>query len=113
MPTKILCTTDSSKTAQKGVAYAVGLAKKNGGSLTFLNVAPSSARRAARTYFWDQEILVEYIGGSPYVDGITLGGFKIDAEGYLEIPAKPGLGIDLDRAALAKYTPDPTPLFKP
>jgi len=56
---------------------------------------------------------VEYIGGSPYVDGITLGGFKIDAEGYLEIPAKPGLGIELDRAALAKYTRDPTPLFEP
>jgi L-alanine-DL-glutamate epimerase-like enolase superfamily enzyme len=57
--------------------------------------------------------VVEYIGGSPYVDGITRGGFKIDAEGYLEIPAKPGLGIELDRAALAKYTPDPTPLFEP
>jgi L-alanine-DL-glutamate epimerase-like enolase superfamily enzyme len=56
---------------------------------------------------------VEYIGGSPYVDGITVGGFKIDAEGYLEIPAKPGLGIELDRAALAKYTRDPTPLFEP
>jgi L-alanine-DL-glutamate epimerase-like enolase superfamily enzyme len=56
---------------------------------------------------------VEYIGGSPYVDGITVGGFKIDAEGYLEIPAKPGLGIELDRVALAKYTRDPTPLFEP
>jgi L-alanine-DL-glutamate epimerase-like enolase superfamily enzyme len=56
---------------------------------------------------------VEYIAGSPYVDGITVGGFKIDAEGYLEIPAKPGLGIELDRAALAKYTRDPTPLFEP
>ena len=33
---------------------------------------------------------VEYIGGSPYVDGITVGGFKIDAEGYLEIPDQPG-----------------------
>jgi len=57
--------------------------------------------------------VVEYIGGSPYVDGITVGGFRIDAEGYLEIPAGPGLGIALDRAALAKYTRDPTPLFEP
>ena len=56
---------------------------------------------------------VEYIGGSPYVDGITVGGFKIDAEGYLEIPDRPGLGIELDRVALAKYTRDPTPLFEP
>ena len=56
---------------------------------------------------------VEYIGGSPYVDGITKGGFAIDAEGYLAIPDRPGLGIELDRAALAKYTPDPGPLFQP
>jgi D-galactarolactone cycloisomerase len=56
--------------------------------------------------------LVEYIGGSPYVDGITVGGFKIDSEGYLEIPATPGLGIELDRAGLAKYTHDSDPLFE-
>jgi L-alanine-DL-glutamate epimerase-like enolase superfamily enzyme len=55
---------------------------------------------------------VEYIGGSPYVDGITKGGFAIDAEGYLRIPDRPGLGIELDRAALAKYTADPAPLFQ-
>ena len=56
---------------------------------------------------------VEYIGGSPYVDGITKGGFAIDAEGYLRIPDRPGLGIELDRPALAKYTADPAPLFQP
>jgi L-alanine-DL-glutamate epimerase-like enolase superfamily enzyme len=58
-------------------------------------------------------IFVEYIGGSPYVDGITRGGFAIDPEGFLAIPATPGLGIELDPAALAKYTPDPAPLFAP
>jgi len=57
MPTKILCTTDGSKAAQRGVAYAVELAKKSGSSLTFLNVITVSPKRAARTYFWDQEIL--------------------------------------------------------
>ena len=57
-------------------------------------------------------IFVEYIGGSPYVDGITRGGFALDAEGYLEIPDRPGLGIELDREALAKYTADPAPLFQ-
>ena len=30
--------------------------------------------------------LVEFIGGSPYVDGITEQPFALDAEGYLEIP---------------------------
>jgi nucleotide-binding universal stress UspA family protein len=57
MPSKLLCATDGSRPAQKAVTFAVDLARKNGGSLTFLNVVTVSARRAARTYFWDQEIL--------------------------------------------------------
>ena len=56
--------------------------------------------------------MVEYIGGSPYVDLITKGGFTLDHEGYLEIPNRPGLGIDLDENALKRYTPNPSPLFR-
>ncbi len=55
--------------------------------------------------------LVEFIGGSPYVDGITERPFALDSEGYLEIPDLPGLGVALDREKLARYTPDPSPLF--
>jgi D-galactarolactone cycloisomerase len=55
--------------------------------------------------------LVEFIGGSPYVDGITERPFALDSEGYLEIPDLPGLGVALDREKLARYTPDPAPLF--
>jgi len=55
--------------------------------------------------------LVEFIGGSPYVDGITEQPFKLDAEGNLEIPALPGLGVALDRDKVGRYTPDPSPLF--
>ena len=55
--------------------------------------------------------LVEFIGGSPYVDGITERPFALDGEGNLEIPALPGLGVSLDRDKLARYTPDPSPLF--
>jgi L-alanine-DL-glutamate epimerase-like enolase superfamily enzyme len=55
--------------------------------------------------------LVEFIGGSPYVDGITAEPFRLDAEGWLEIPDKPGLGVEIDRARLARYTDDPSPLF--
>jgi L-alanine-DL-glutamate epimerase-like enolase superfamily enzyme len=55
--------------------------------------------------------LVEFIGGSPYVDGITAEPFRLDAEGWLEIPDKPGLGVEIDRARLARYTDDPAPLF--
>ena len=55
--------------------------------------------------------LVEFIGGSPYVDGITVEPFKLDAEGWLAIPDEPGLGVAIDRAKLARYTDDPDRLF--
>jgi len=55
--------------------------------------------------------LVEFIGGSPYVDGITETPFALDGEGNLEIPGLPGLGVALDREKLGRYTPDPAPLF--
>ena len=48
--------------------------------------------------------LVEYIGGSPYVDDIVEGGWTLDADGMLAIPDGPGLGIRLDRAALRELT---------
>ena len=50
--------------------------------------------------------LVEYIGGSPYVDGITAQPFRLDDEGFLEIPDRPGLGVDIDMEKLARFTPD-------
>ena len=55
--------------------------------------------------------LVEFIGGSPYVDGILRQPFTLDAEGYLTIPDLPGLGVELDPAKVARYTPDAAPLF--
>ncbi|MGN6676058.1 MAG: enolase C-terminal domain-like protein, partial [Thermomicrobiales bacterium] len=48
--------------------------------------------------------LVEYLTGSPYIDNITAGGWSLDAEGMLPIPAEPGLGIALDPAAVARHT---------
>jgi L-alanine-DL-glutamate epimerase-like enolase superfamily enzyme len=48
--------------------------------------------------------LVEYLTGSPYIDDITAGGWSLDAEGMLPIPAEPGLGIALDPAAVARHT---------
>ena len=48
--------------------------------------------------------LVEYIGGSPYVDEITVGGFSLDADGMIAIPDRPGLGVTLDRDALHELT---------
>ncbi|MBL8336224.1 MAG: mandelate racemase/muconate lactonizing enzyme family protein [Rhodoferax sp.] len=56
--------------------------------------------------------LVEYIGGSPYVDGILREPFVVDSEGYLAIPDTPGLGMALDPEKVARYTPDARLLFQ-
>ena len=56
-------------------------------------------------------IYVEYIGGSAYVDGILVDKFALDEEGYLAIPDGPGLGITLDRDAVARYCPSAAELF--
>ena len=55
--------------------------------------------------------LVEFIGGSAYLDGIVVEPFALDDEGYLTIPDRPGLGLQLDRDKLARYTPDAAVLF--
>jgi D-galactarolactone cycloisomerase len=47
---------------------------------------------------------VEYITGSPYVDEILEGGWQLDADGFLPIPYGPGLGIELDQDAIARYS---------
>lgn len=57
--------------------------------------------------------LVEYIGGSPYLDDIVMGEWTRDADGMIEIPNRPGLGVELDLEALARYTPDPRRLVEP
>jgi D-galactarolactone cycloisomerase len=48
--------------------------------------------------------LVEYIGGSPYVDVVTRGGWSLDADGMIAIPDRPGLGVELDHDALRELT---------
>jgi D-galactarolactone cycloisomerase len=52
--------------------------------------------------------LVEFIGGSAYVDGLLTQPFRLDHEGNLEIPMQPGLGVSLDPDKLARYSPDAT-----
>ena len=55
--------------------------------------------------------LVEYIGASPYVDGILRQPFALDFDGYLNIPDLPGLGVELDPDKVGRYAPDAAPLF--
>jgi len=47
---------------------------------------------------------VEYLTPSPYIEEIVATPFKIDAEGMLEIPTGPGLGVTLDPDGVAKYS---------
>ncbi len=47
--------------------------------------------------------LVEYITGSPYIDELVDGGWHLDQDGMLAIPDGPGLGIQLDLDAVARY----------
>lgn len=54
--------------------------------------------------------LVEYIGGSPYVDDAVAAPWQLDAEGMLAIPEAPGLGLALDIDALAAMTTNPAAL---
>jgi D-galactarolactone cycloisomerase len=49
--------------------------------------------------------LVEYISGSPYVDGIVAAPWQLDADGMLPIPEAAGLGLALDPDALEQYAP--------
>lgn len=48
--------------------------------------------------------LVEYITGSPYLDELVVGGWRLDDEGMLAIPDGPGLGVALDPEAVARFT---------
>jgi D-galactarolactone cycloisomerase len=48
--------------------------------------------------------LVEYLTGSPFIDDIAEGGWRLDADGMLPIPNAPGLGLRLNWDAVARYT---------
>ncbi len=57
--------------------------------------------------------LVEFIGGSAYVDGITVEPFGLDQDGHLVIPTAPGLGLELDLEKVARYSADASGLRQP
>lgn len=48
--------------------------------------------------------LVEYLTGSPYIDAIAAEPWRLDGDGMLTIPSRPGLGTELDHEALQRFT---------
>ena len=48
--------------------------------------------------------LVEYLTGSPFVDDLVETRWKLDADGMLAVPDRPGLGIALNMDAVEKHT---------
>jgi L-alanine-DL-glutamate epimerase-like enolase superfamily enzyme len=47
--------------------------------------------------------MVEYLSGSPFIDELVVGGWKLDEDGMLRIPSGPGLGVEIDLDAVARY----------
>ena len=48
--------------------------------------------------------LVEYLAGSPFIDDLVEIRWKLDADGMLAAPDRPGLGVSLNLDAVEKHT---------
>jgi L-alanine-DL-glutamate epimerase-like enolase superfamily enzyme len=48
--------------------------------------------------------LVEYKTGPPYMDEVAAGCWELDEDGALTIPDEPGIGLELDPEAVARYS---------
>ncbi|MDR3638855.1 MAG: mandelate racemase/muconate lactonizing enzyme family protein [Isosphaeraceae bacterium] len=48
---------------------------------------------------------VEYLTPCAYIDALTTEPFRLDAGGLLEIPSKPGLGVEIDPEKLKRFCP--------
>lgn len=49
---------------------------------------------------------VEYITPAAYIDQLVTTPWRLDDEGFLLIPTTPGLGIEIDEDALARFVPN-------
>jgi D-galactarolactone cycloisomerase len=56
--------------------------------------------------------LVEYLTGSPFIDELAAGGWRLDADGMLAIPDQPGLGVEINLDALAEFSGSDVSEFK-
>lgn len=49
---------------------------------------------------------VEYLTPCAYIDELTTEPFLLDAQGLLQIPVRPGLGVEIDPDKLKRFCPD-------
>jgi D-galactarolactone cycloisomerase len=47
---------------------------------------------------------VEYLTGSAYIDEVVTSPWRLDADGMLAIPDRPGLGVELELDAIKRYS---------
>ena len=47
---------------------------------------------------------MEYLTGSPFIDELTAIPWKLDADGMLPIPDRPGLGVEVNPEALEEFS---------
>jgi L-alanine-DL-glutamate epimerase-like enolase superfamily enzyme len=46
---------------------------------------------------------VEYLTPSPYLDELVAEPFRPDKDGFLRVPERPGLGVELNRESLKRF----------
>ena len=49
---------------------------------------------------------VEYLTPCAYIDEITVEPFRLDDKGFLTIPTRPGLGVEIDVDKLTRFCPE-------
>ncbi len=95
--------TSMHKIAVLAEAYHVPLAPQC--TAGFLGIAASLHVAAAIPFFLIHEFYPDNAGGNPR--GLTRMPWKLDADGYIGLPAGPGLGVEVDEARLEEEAKRP------
>jgi galactonate dehydratase len=95
------------KIAALAEAYHVPLAPHN--TCSELGLSASIHVSASIPLFLIQE---GYLDGHIMPPGVARKSFEVDKEGYASLPQGPGLGVEMDEAAIAKVNADPKKKFR-
>jgi galactonate dehydratase len=95
------------KIAVLAEAFNTPLAPHN--TLSELGLSASLQVAAAIPNFLIHEA---YLDGHLMPPGVANKNFEVDKEGYASLPQGPGLGVEIDEAAIAKVNQDPKRTFK-